>query len=98
MELFNYLPDHRLWVCQCCRYAVSPSHVISHFENKHGQHAAVKTLLQRQKALAEMLTKPWIDNTKETVTFPPSSSLPVPGLPVYKGLGCLFCSFSNQNT
>jgi hypothetical protein len=93
MELFNYLPDHRLWICQSCRYAVSPSHTISHLENKHRQHAAAKTLPQRQEALKEMLKRLWFNNAKETVHFPPPSSLPVPGLPIYKGHGCPSCSF-----
>ncbi|KAB8213161.1 hypothetical protein BDV33DRAFT_185306, partial [Aspergillus novoparasiticus] len=40
-----------------------------------------------------MLQRPWLDPAQEPCVFPPSSSAPVPGLPVFPGLGSIHCPY-----
>ena len=40
-----------------------------------------------------MLQRLWLDPAQESCVFPPSSSAPVPGLPVFPGVGCIHCSY-----
>ncbi|KAL3703710.1 hypothetical protein TMatcc_009399 [Talaromyces marneffei ATCC 18224] len=95
MELFQYIPEYRIWICQACRYAVSPSRLLAHLAKKHSHDYRTKTQIQRQYILEEMLKKPWIDPWKESLRFPPPTSAPVACLPIHQGYQCLSikCSY-----
>jgi hypothetical protein len=88
MELFQYIPDYQIWICQACRYAVAPSRLLAHLAKKHGHDYRTKTQIQRQQILEEMLKKPWLDPWKESLRFPSPTSTPIPYLPIYQGYQC----------
>jgi hypothetical protein len=103
MELFQYVSDYQIWICQPCRYAMSPSRLLAHLTQKHGHDYRSKTQIQRQRILEEMLKKPWVDPCRESLRFPPPASLrfpppaspPIPGLTIHQGYQCpgTTCSF-----
>ena len=95
MELFLYNSTYEIWICTApsCQYAVSPTTFITHLRTRHGSHPNAATPALQQAALTAMLQQPWINPEHEIVRFPPPSSPPILGLPVYRGYGCPYYEY-----
>ncbi|KAF9890422.1 hypothetical protein FE257_005827, partial [Aspergillus nanangensis] len=95
MDLFLYNPTYQAWICTAprCQFAVSPSSLDRHLQRRHRDHRAAATPAQRQVILRTMLQRAWVDPRKEIFRYPPPSSPPIPGLPVFRGYSCPHCEF-----
>ncbi|KAL4755670.1 uncharacterized protein BDW70DRAFT_165234 [Aspergillus foveolatus] len=95
MDLFIYNPTYQVWICTapCCRYAVSPSRLLTHLRKRHRSHPSAATVALCKAALAKMLQQPWVDSCRGPCRQPAPADPPVPGLPVYQGYGCPHCPY-----
>ncbi|KAL4744200.1 hypothetical protein BDW72DRAFT_213959 [Aspergillus terricola var. indicus] len=83
MDLFIYNPTYQVWICTapCCRYAVSPSRLLTHLRKRHRSHPSAATVTLCKAALAKMLQQPWVDPCHGPCRQPAPPDPPVPGLP-----------------
>lgn len=79
-DLLTYLPDYGVLLCRSCQFAVQPSAFSSHLLRHQIYRNERRKLLERLHTL--VVAEP------EDVDVPPSTSPPIPGLPVYRGSVC----------
>ncbi|KAF1818787.1 uncharacterized protein K489DRAFT_413254 [Dissoconium aciculare CBS 342.82] len=86
MDGFVYVAEYRVLICQRCRYAVWPSHLLRHLRcNVH------QLLAGEARRLTQDLLTRWPDlcGSPGEFTFPDAVVERIPELPYYKdGLGC----------
>jgi hypothetical protein len=95
MDLFIYNPTYEVWICTAhqYQYAISLQTLLTHLHIHHCSHLTVATPALREAVLTEMLKHPWIDPTKRPCVILSPGDPPVPGLLVYQGYGCPYCSY-----
>ena len=100
-QLFNFNTEYGILICQPCTYAIPPHALTQHLANKHPHLFSRKYLLpnpparplKAARALADDLRAKYaiLDPRYTTITIPPASTEPIPGLKVYHGVQCNTC-------
>lgn len=94
MELLHYLPDYRVLICKRCQYAISPSRFQTHMRTRHRDTIGFRTYqeIRATRAIVDA-SYLWTDPGLEPIPIPPADALPIPSLPLQRGLGCLECPY-----
>ncbi len=95
-ELFNFNTEYGILIYKPCTYAIQPHGLAQHLTNKHPEFLPRKpftsyTNQKPRKAAREvtdnLLAQYNVINPRDTIIpTPPTSTEPIPGLKLYRGL------------